>query len=323
VYALKQQRGHRTIAGGAAGLVALAMVAVPDSATFWARLHGAEPDVVVQSEDRTGVAVMRPRRQNTQIVLYGNGIGMGWLPYGGAHTVLGALPALMHPRPERIAIIGLGAGETLYGAAGREETMAIDSIEIVRPELAVLERFPDRGRFPALGRLLGDPRIHHHFTDGRAFLRRRAVRYDVIEADALRPTSAYSGNLYSVEYFQLVRDRLAPGGFAVTWAPTPRVLSTFISVFPHVLALHDVAVGSLTPIPFDPERIAERLRAPFTHAHYAAGRVDIEAELRRYLSTPPQTFGPDVDRAALTDLNRDLFPRDEFGHRGTEPFSTD
>ena len=139
----------------------------------------------------------------------------------------------------------------MFGAAGRSSIVAIDSIEIVQPELTVLERFPDRARFPVIARLLGDERVHHHFTDGRAFLRRTAERYDVIEADALRPTSAYSGNLYSVEYFELVRDRLAPGGLAVTWSPTRRVLDTFASVFPFVLSFGDVVVGSGSPIAFD------------------------------------------------------------------------
>ena len=56
--------------------------------------------------------------------------------------------------------------------------------------------------------------------DGRAFLMRQPAQYDVIEADALRPNSSLAGNLSSVEYFELLRDRLRPGGFAVTWSPT-------------------------------------------------------------------------------------------------------
>ena len=53
--------------------------------------------------------------------------------------------------------------------------------------------------------------------DGRRFVMQSRERFDVIEADALRPNSAYSGNLYSREYFELLRSRLTPGGLAVTW----------------------------------------------------------------------------------------------------------
>jgi spermidine synthase len=316
--------GPRALPVAAAGALAVAVVAaVPSRQLFWARLHGAERDVVTEDEDRSGIALMKPRRANTQMVMHANGIGMSWLPFGGSHTVLGALPAFIHPRPERIAIIGLGAGETVFGAAGRASLVALDSIEIVRPELTVLSHFPERSRFPAIGRLLADARIHHHFTDGRAFLRRSTVRYDVIEADALRPTSAYSGNLYSVEYFTLVRDRLAPGGLAVTWAPTPRVLNSLLSVFPHVLVFGDVAVGSSSPIPFERGTIEQRLGEPFSAEHYRAGQVNIAAELEVYLSQPPTRFGPDSDRTGHADRNFDLFPKDEFGHAGTLPFSTD
>ena len=303
-------------------LAVITMAVVPGSQLFWAKLHGAEPEAVTQAEDRSGVAVLKPRRNDSQIVLHANGSGMGWLPYGGSHTALGALPAFMHPAPRRIALIGLGAGETAFGAAGRAGLVAIDSIEIVEPELVVLERFAGREKFPTIGQLLGDGRLRHHFTDGRAFLRRSIERYDIIEADALRPTSAYSGNLYSVEYFELVRDRLAPGGFAVTWAPTHRVLASLSSVFPFVLAFDDIAIGSLRPIDFDPAAIEERLRDPFSRAHYSGGLIDIEAALAKYLAAKPVRITPASPRPHDRDLNHDLFPRDEFG-AGTESPATD
>ena len=69
------------------------------------------------------------------------------------------------------------------------------------------------------------------FTDGRAYILHSGKQFDVIEADALRPNSAYSGNLYSWEYFQMLKTHLKPGGFAVTWAPTDRVLASFLEVF--------------------------------------------------------------------------------------------
>ena len=320
--AITRRRSGFARPASVAALAAVTFAAVPSGQVFWAKLHGAEPEVVTQAEDRSGIALMKPRRNDTQIVIHANGIGMGWLPYGGSHTALGALPSFIHPGPRRIALIGLGAGETVFGAAGRSSIVSVDSIEIVQPELMVLERFPHRDRFPTLGRLLTDERILHHFTDGRAFLRRTRERYDIIEADALRPTSAYSGNLYSVEYFELVRDRLAPGGLAVTWAPTRRVLDSLVSVFPYVLVFGEVAVGSQSPIAFDRAAIRARMAEPFSREYYAAGDVSISVALSEYISAEPLRFTPDSPRPAKRDLNRDLFPRDEFGG-GTEPFSTD
>ena len=108
----------------------------------------------------------------------------------------------------------------------------------------------------------------------------------------------------------LVRDRLAPGGLAVTWAPTPRVLSSFASVFPEVLVFGDVAVGSSSPILFDRAAIEARLNDPFSRGHYDAGQVDIVSALGKYLASEPRRLPPAA--ALAPDLNHDLFPRDEF-----------
>jgi spermidine synthase len=81
--------------------------------------------------------------------------------------------------------------------------------------------------YAGLDTLLSDPRLKLEFADGRAFLRREREPWDVIETDALRPHAARAGNLYSFEYFTPLRDRLAPGGLGVTWAPTGRTIRTF------------------------------------------------------------------------------------------------
>jgi hypothetical protein len=67
--------------------------------------------------------------------------------------------------------------------------------------------------------LLEDKRIRYTFTDGRAFVMLGDKKYDVIEADALRPTSAYSGNLYSIEYFTLLKKPPQAGRYSCDLAP--------------------------------------------------------------------------------------------------------
>ena len=222
------------------------------------------------------------------------------------------LPVLLHPNPRTIVIIGLGSGDTVFSASGRQETTRLDCIEIVAPQLETLRLLQARRPYPALAGLLGDGRIHHTFTDGRAYLLRSTSRYDVIEADALRPSSAYSGNLYSIEYFTLVRSRLNPGGFGVTWGPTPRILETFRAVFPHVLRFDDILIGSETPIAFDSKELEARLQDPFTREQYRRGGIDAEAELAPLLKHPPVVYGTAREGSAV-DVNTDLFPKDEYG----------
>lgn len=196
--------------------------------------------------------------------------------------------------------------------AGRQEIERIACIEIVRPQLATLRRLTARDSYGALGGLLHDPRIEHVVGDGRAFLMRARQTYDIIEADALRPTSAYAGNLYSEEYFQLVRARLRVNGLAATWVPSARVHSTFTRVFPYVTGVPGILLGSSQPIVLDRPALAARMADARVFEHYRRAGVDIEQLMAGYLAAAPDEYGPEFDRTTLTDFNTDLFPRDEY-----------
>jgi spermidine synthase len=299
-------------AGALAAGVLLAAIVVPTADTLWSRLYVSTPAHTIVAEDASGVVVLRdtPDGAGTHVML--SGIFQSWLPYGSIHTALGALPALLHPRPVRVAVIGLASGDTAFAIGGRPETETIDSIEIVRPQLAALTALDRQGRYPALRMLLSDPRVTHHIADGRAELRRHTGVYDIVEADALLPQHAHAGHLYSVEYFRLLGDRLAPGGFAVTWTPTERTRASLLQVFPHVLMFRTIAIGSRDPIAYERGVVEARLRSDFSHRYYAEGRVDVAGALAPLLADEPVRYGPDFDRRRLVDVNRDLFPQDEF-----------
>ncbi len=302
---------QRAAIGGIAAALLLAY-SLPPAVTLWSRLHRSRPAEIIQGEDSSGLSVLKMRTGSQQTIVHANGLGQGTLPFGGVHTLLGSVPALIHPNPQSIAVIGLGSGDTLFAVGGRAETTRIDSIEIIAPELDTLQRLDRIRQYPGLRMLLRDTRMDHWFTDGRAFVKNGQRGYDIIEADALRPTSAYAGNLFSVEYFELLRDSLNPGGLAVTWTPTPRVVDSFVSVFPYVVIFPDLALGSMSPVPYDPELLKSRLSHPFTRDYYRDGGVDIETVLAPYLTARPEMYGPEFDRATLIDVNRDLFPKDEF-----------
>ena len=301
--------------GGMVGawlLTGISVLAMPASDALWARLHGTNPRQVLFDEDGAGLSLFKidPASSSGAAEVYVNGLGQSWLPYGNIHTALGALPVFLHQAPHDVALIGLGSGDTAFAAAGRAEIQRLISIEILGAQRRTLQRFVQLWRYPGLTAVLSDPRIEHLVDDGRAYINRSDRRFDIIEADALRPSSAFAGNLYSREYFALMRRQLKPGGFGVTWAPTGRIRSTFLSVFPHVLAFPgDILIGSDTAIPF--ERAEVLARAATARNYYAMAGIDIEGLLRPYLESDPQRFGPD-DPRATEGLNTDLFPRDEF-----------
>lgn len=306
---------HAALVVVAAGVAAV----VPGSRSLWATLHSSESSEVIMAEDRSGLALLKVERPSRfgggafpRVVVFVNGLSQSWLPYGGIHTVLGALPAFIHPHPRRAAIIGLGSGDTLYAMAGRKEIEQIVSIEIIRPQLAALRELSQQYNYPGLLPIFDRTRVRHIFGDGRQFLSRSTQTFDIIEADALYPTAAYAGNLYSDAYFDLLRRRLNPGGIAVSWAPTPRVFRTFLKVFPYTWHAGQVVMGSNDPIQMDRAAIMARLNDSSTDSYYRWAGVEIGQLLRPYIQGPWRGYGPDHDRAALVDINTDLYPKDEF-----------
>jgi SAM-dependent methyltransferase len=289
--------------------VSLALIAVfmPAREALWRRLHGAIGPESLVDEDSTGVAAIIPRGGNKWNVLLG-GKRLSWLPFGRLHSHLGALPAIIHPAPTDVAIIGLGSGDSAWAAGCRPETRRVTVFELSAKQLGMLHLLATRAPVPQLSRLrnfLQDPRVHVEVRDGRNALFTDDRRYDVVEADALLPTAGYSGNLYSEEFFALCARKLKPGGIVCTWAPTPRVAAGFTRVFPHVLAVEEgrVLFGSKERIPMAREAWRQRLTSgPIVD--YLGGRLarEVLEQLRSARRYEPATG----------ETNEDLFPRDEF-----------
>ncbi|MDG7131557.1 hypothetical protein OVO36_10735, partial [Streptococcus pneumoniae] len=76
--------------------------------------------------------------------------------------------------------------------------------------------------------------------DGRSFILGSPHPYDVIVSEPSNPWIAGIGNLYTRDFYQGCRERLAPGGLMGQWfhlyAMSPNeidlVFRTFFSVFP-------------------------------------------------------------------------------------------
>jgi spermidine synthase len=158
-----------------------------------------------------------------------------------------------------------------------------------------------------LRRFLADPRVRIRLSDARNALLHEPTLYDLIEADPLRPSMAGSGNLYSVEFYRLLRSRLKPGGLATVWAPTERAHRTFRAAFEHVVQLPDnILVGSPTPIPLRHRRWRRQVEEEAVTAYLdLPGLVSKAREALGAAGSLPPLENPGR-------LNLDLFPRDEF-----------
>jgi len=62
------------------------------------------------------------------------------------------------------------------------------------------------------------PNAHLRVDDGRNYMMLTPERYDVVTADVILPQHASAGNLYSVEYYRLMRRVLNNRGIASQWS---------------------------------------------------------------------------------------------------------
>jgi predicted membrane-bound spermidine synthase len=318
------QRRERVLRGCAipGALLALAMLAFPANAAFWSRLHGSElPGETVVGEDRTGVVVMRHvAKSNLHYgnaieadadLLYVSGHAQSRVPFLTIHGALGMIGALVHPNPRSMLLIGYGSGATPYAAGINPRSEHIRVIELVKPVYTVMERFAAAAANPAVKALLADQRFERHVADGRHFLYTDQASYDVIQADAIYPSSSHAGLLYSVEFFSQVKERLSDDGIFVQWSPTDRSAASFLAVFPYVLHLNEILIGSNRPIPYSREALAAKLQGVELRKYLSAAEWSPDSIFNWLTETPERTWGPD-DARMDGDVNTDLFPKDEY-----------
>jgi hypothetical protein len=291
-----------------------AVFVLPSNAALWSRLHAERPGQrVAWAEDRSGVAFFRDDATSPDPhgPFFIQGFSQGRIPFLPIHQFLGAVGPLIHPNPERVLCIGIGSGGTPWAAGVSPATREVRAIELVGPVLTALEelgaRHPDRPD----RRDVPQPALAPRIRRWPPALSKGEELYDVIQADAILPEGSHSGLLYSEEFLQSVRRRLAPGGIYVQWGPTERTVETFASVFPHTLLLMpgSVLIGSNSPIPFDAAELSRRFARPEVAAHLARGNRGFD-DYASLFARPPLSWGPGSARAepSLTDV----FPRDEF-----------
>jgi spermidine synthase len=287
---LKGGRGGRGAAalGIAVVLVVATLAALTPRdglATLWAGKRGGR--LLFYEEDAGGTVAVLEQSAGREAFrrLYIQGVSnSGDAPASLRYMRLQALlPLLIHRGEPRAAlVVGFGTGITA-GAL-----LADPGLEL----RVVAELLPSVVRAGSLfsGNLgaAADPRLEIRIGDGRQELRRRSERYDVITLEPPPPSAAGVVNLYSRDFYDLVRSRLEPDGLMAQWWPLPAqndedsrsLVRSFLDAFPHASAwtteLHEVLlVGSASPLELDGVRIARRYARPGVAA--ALAEVGIES----------------------------------------------
>jgi len=186
--------------------------------------------------------------------------------------MLGHLPALLHPRPKSVLVVGCGAGITAgsFVVHPEVERIVICEIEPLIPKV-VVSYFGEENY-----NVVGDPRVEIVYDDARHYILTTNETFDVITSDPIHPWVKGAATLYTKEYFELCRRRLNPGGILTQWIPlyesNPDVvkseLATFFAVFPEASVWGNttgghgydvVALAQTEPLQVDVDEIIARL----------------------------------------------------------------
>ncbi len=149
----------------------------------------------------------------------------------------GRLPLLLHDNPRSVYVLGLGTGIS----AGATLSLPIEKLVVTELLPEVIEASAQYfGRYN--NDLFYDPRARVINEDGRNYLRGTRESYDVIISDLFVPWKAGTGNLYSLEHYRTVFQRLEEGGLFMQWLPAYQlsksemfiVMRTMQEVFPQI-----------------------------------------------------------------------------------------
>jgi spermidine synthase len=200
-----------------------------------------------------------------EVVFYGDGIGgfttvVKWVnPIGVAnYTMLNSgkgdasshhdrltqalsahIPLLFHPDPQKVMVIGLASGMTA-GEVLHYPVKQLDVLEINDQVIKGAELFN-----PWNNNCLTNPKTRIILQDGRNHLELTREKYDVIISEPSNPWMAGLANLFTLDYFKTVKERLSGNGIFVQWFysyemdwPTFAMVGrTFAEVFPDGLLM--------------------------------------------------------------------------------------
>jgi spermidine synthase len=228
-------------------------------------------------------------------------------------------PSLFVRRFDTALVIGLGTGTTL-GTLAAYPWRRLDVVEISPSIVDAAARFFEG----ANQGILGDPRVNLHLEDGRNFLLVTQQKYDLISMELSSIWFAGAANLYSSEYYALVRRHLERGGIFQQWVQLHHihrrdfatVLNTLRLHFPHVALFYGggqgIIVASESPLRTSGERLTELEARPAIAKVIPEGKrlrellediLVVDRGLDRFLASAAKEAGVPLSELVSTDDN--------------------
>jgi spermidine synthase len=205
--------------------------------------------------------------------------------------MLGHLSALTCKDPDQVKdvlVVACGAGVTagsfmVYPNVKRIEICDIEPLvpKVVTPMFGAQNYHIVDGIDKQNPHIVNDKEVAVMYDDGRHYVRTLPAdkKYDVITSDPIDPWVKGSAALNTVEYYEMCKRHLKPGGVMSLWMPlyesniesAKSLISTFFQVFPegmifsndqHQEGYDAVLLGQAEPSKIDVDRLQELLNRP-------------------------------------------------------------
>jgi hypothetical protein len=223
------------------------------------------------------------------------------------------LPNALRPESENALLVGYGVGVTADAFKRNARLKHLDIVDISNEVFDLADFYTG----PGYSNPLRDPRVTTFVQDGRFFLQACPTRYDIITGEPPPLKTAGTVNLYTQQFFSLMKGRLKDGGVASFWLPlyqlttgeTKAILRAFHNVFPNasVWATSDlewVMIGLNPPLRKPDKELAHRL---WTDPSSGPDLVRVGLEVPEQV---PASFVMDAE--GIDRMTQGVAPLDDF-----------
>ena len=260
-----------------AGLLAASVPGVPGTVIAYGRLSmiAGESQILYVGEGMNSSIAVSQYGNTRQFHVSGKSEA-STNPYDmRVQRMLGEMPALLHPRPRSVLVVGFGAGVTAGSFVANPDVQRIVVCEIEPLVPPTTTRYFGKENY----NVLHDGRTEVIYDDARSYILTTPESFDIITSDPIHPWVKGSATLYTEEYFEMARQHLNPGGIVAQWVPlyetdTDTVkseIATFFDVFPNGTIWANegddggydlMLLGEADPIQINVDKLQDRLDRP-------------------------------------------------------------
>ncbi len=132
------------------------------------------------------------------------------------HEMIAHVPMFSHENPKDVLVIGGGDGGTVREVLKHPSVERVDLVEIDPDVVEICKKY-----LPSTASKLNDAKVSIYNEDGKNFVMRKHLEYDVIIVDSTDPYKGAGKSLFTENFYAACRDALKENGVFSAEAENP------------------------------------------------------------------------------------------------------